>query len=291
MRKSNILAIIQARMGSSRLPGKVLLDISGEPMLVRVAERARRSKTLDGIIIATTVDPSDNPIASLCAQRGYPFYRGSTFDVLDRYYQTARKYEADVIVRITGDCPVIDPHVIDTTVYAIFGKTSHKLESDLSQEIPELLWDFTANRLPPPWRRTYPIGLDTEVCTFRALERTWREADQPHQREHVMPYIYDPARSVHFSSLNTLLPPADLPPDIFRVLQVDHEPDLGALRWTVDTAEDLDLIRQIYTHFDGRDGFSWLDVLALVQQNPELARINASVLHKSVHDVDSRNHS
>ena len=265
-----IVAIIQSRMGSSRLPGKVLLDIAGQPMLARVVERTRQARKVDEVVVATTTDPSDDAVVALCQRRGYPYYRGSLYDVLDRYYQTAKTFGAEVIVRITADCPLIDPGVIDRTV----------------QEFLLAGVDFTANRLPPPWRRTYPIGLDTEVCTFAALERAWREADLPHHREHVMPYLYEPATS------NQQLPGGSLS-STFRVLVVNHDVDgdrksLGHLRWTVDTAEDLNLIRQIYAHFPGRDDFTWLDVLELVQHNPELGQINADVQHKTLRDVDER---
>jgi spore coat polysaccharide biosynthesis protein SpsF len=181
------------------------------------------------------------------------------YDVLDRYYQAARRYQADVIVRITADCPVIDPDVIDETVRALFG----------GQGGGAPVYDFSANRLPPPWKRTYPIGLDTEVCTFTALETAWKEAVQPHQREHVMPFFYEQ-------------------PERFRIRLVNYASDLGHLRWTVDTAEDLALVRRIYDHFGGRDDFSWLDVLELVQSQPDLGQINAAVQHKDYRQTDHR---
>jgi spore coat polysaccharide biosynthesis protein SpsF len=255
----NTIAIIQARRAASRLPDKVLLDIAGDPMLVRVVERTRRAKTLDGVVVATTTDPSDAAIEALCLQRGYAVTRGSMHDVLDRYYQAAQMYAADVVVRITADCPVIDPDVIDETVRTLFG----------DQDGGAPVYDFSANRLPPPWKRTYPIGLDTEVVTFAALETAWKEAVQPHQREHVMPFFYEQ-------------------PERFRTRLVDCSRDLGALRWTVDTAEDLALIRSIYAHFGGRDDFSWLDVLALVESQPDLGQINAAVQHKDYRQTDHR---
>lgn len=260
------VAIIQARMASSRLPDKVLLDIGGEPMLARVYQRTQRARWVDQVVVATTTDPGDDPITELCAARTYPYVRGSTTDVLDRYYQAARKFDADVIVRITADCPLIDPEVIDVTVAALYGRKSADLDR-MSDDRP--LRDFAANRLPPPWKRTYPIGLDTEVCTFEALEKAWEEADQPHQREHVMPYLYEEEGR-------------------FRVVVVNHEPDLGSLRWTVDTAEDLELVRQLFTRFGNRDDFSWQDVLALFEAEPDLAAINAEVPHKDVFEVDDR---
>jgi spore coat polysaccharide biosynthesis protein SpsF len=256
-------------MNSTRLPGKVLLDIAGQPMLSRVVERARRAKTLDQVVVATTVDPSDDPVETLCKRCDYPCYRGSASDVLDRYYQTARQFKADVIVRLTADCPLIDPQVIDATVSAFYGLDPQAdwVFENLGSKPPR--YDFAANRLPPPWTRTYPIGLDTEVCSFQALERAWQEATELHQREHVMPYLYEQTGR-------------------FRVCVIHHDPDYGALRFTVDTAEDLQLVREIYKQFGGREDFSWMEVVALIARQPELAAINASVAHKTVHDVDVR---
>ena len=260
-----IVAIIQARMSSSRLPGKVLLDIAGRPMLVHVAERTRLAKTINQVVVATTEDRSDDPIESLCQERGYPYYRGSLYDVLDRYYQAARIFNADVIVRITADCPLIDPDVVDKTVNGFLGA-----RADESGTIQPLPYDFAANRLPPPWGRTYPIGLDTEVCTFSALELAWREAQQPYQREHVMPLFYDQ-------------------PQRFRILHVNHAVDYGTLRWTVDTPEDLELVRHIFARFPDREDFSWLEVLRLFENEPELARINAQISAKDYRQADKRN--
>jgi len=251
--KPRCVAIIQGRMAASRLPGKVLLDISGKPMLVRVLERTRRAETVGEVLVATTTDPSDDPVVDFCQAHGYICFRGSQYDVLDRYYQAARSMQAEVVVRITADCPVIDPQLIDRTVTEFFQANA----------------DLAADRLPPPWHRTYPIGLDVEVCTFQALERAWKETSKPHHREHVMPYLYEEEGR-------------------FRTLQVDHEPDYGSLRWTVDTPEDLELVRQIYARFPGRDNFTWQEVLALFEREPELAQINAQVQHKSLTDVDER---
>jgi spore coat polysaccharide biosynthesis protein SpsF len=248
-----IVVIIQARMSSSRLPGKVLKDIAGKPMLVRVAERASRADLVDLVGIATTGNKSDDAIVELCHQQGYPVWRGSEFDVLDRFYQAAKSFQADVIVRLTADCPVIDPAVIDKTIQAF-------LDAGV---------DFAATRLPPPWKRTYPIGLDVEVCSLAGLERAWNEADQPYQREHVMPYFYDQEGR-------------------FRILILNNDKDYGSMRWTVDTQEDLVLIRHIFERFPGRDDFSWQEILDLFQREPELADVNAHVRHKVGKEVDHR---
>ncbi len=151
--KPRVVAIIQGRMTSSRLPGKILADIAGQPMLQRVFIRTSRSASVSQTIFATTTDPSDDPVAEYCDFSGIPFTRGSLYDVLDRYYQAAKGAKADVVVRITADCPVIDPALIDDVVNTL-------LEGE---------YDFVCNRLPPPWHRTYPIGLDIEACTFKVL--------------------------------------------------------------------------------------------------------------------------
>jgi len=262
------IAIIQARLGSSRLPGKVLLDIAGQPMLSRVVARLRRSALLDGLVVATTVDASDDLLVEFCRERGYDCLRGSQFDVLGRYYQAAKELHAGRVVRITADCPVIDPLLVDQAVQEF-------VRSDV---------DFAANRLPPPFGRTFPIGLDIEICSFKALERAWQEADQPYQREHVMPYLYEDAS---LEKISPTLSRATTGRN-FKVLLLNHVPDYGTLRWTVDTPADLEFMQQVYAHFDGRDDFSWLDVLKLVQEHPEIASINAEEKHKTLHDFDER---
>ena len=238
-------------MASTRLSGKVLADIEGEPMLVREVERVLRATTVDELVVATSTDGQDEQIAILCLERGYACYRGSLLDVLDRVYQAARVHQAQIVVRLTGDCPLIDPDLIDQTVAAF-----------LEAEPPV---DFAANRLPDD--KTFPVGTDTEVCTFSALERAWREADEPHHREHVMPYLYEE-------------------PGRFRTLLVQSDQDYSQYRWTVDTQEDLELVRQIYAHFAGRDDFTWLEVLELYAREPSLASVNAEVQHRSQFDLD-----
>lgn len=246
------VAIIQARMSSSRLPGKVLADLGGQPALAWMTRRAARATRIDDVVVATTTDASDDPVAAWCAAENVPVYRGSMHDVLDRYLGAAREFDAGIIVRLTGDCPFIDPQMLDDNL-----KTFHDHRPPL---------DFAANRLPGD--RTVPIGLDTEICTRAALERAGREATGPHQREHAMPYFYEN-------------------PDKFNILHIRHTPDYGHLRWTLDTPEDLTLLRAIVAHFTD-DGFSWLDVLKLVEGHPELNEINAGVRHKDYREVDDR---
>ena len=258
-------------MSSSRLPGKILADIAGQPMLQRVFMRTSRAATVTETIFATTTDASDDPVAEYCDFSGIPFTRGSQFDVLDRYYQTAKGAKADVVVRITADCPVIDPLLIDEVVRTLL-------------ETGDWRFDFAANRLPPPYHRTYPIGLDTEVCTFAALERAWKEAKEPQHREHVMPYLYEGVRLITENrSLQTGTSPRG-----FRIALLNHTTDFGDYRWTVDTPEDLEFMRQVYSRFDGRDDFSWKDVLDLVHNEPRLMEINVGVKHKTLKDIDER---
>lgn len=251
--KPRTVALLQARMSSSRLPGKVLKDIHGKPMIEWVVKRTAAAKLVDFVGVATTVDSSDDSIEAWCRESHIACYRGSMFDVLDRYYQSAKLYAADVVVRVTADCPVIDTNLVDETIQAFFDTNA----------------DFAANRLPPPWGRTYPIGLDTEVCTFAALECAWTEAKAAHEREHVMPYLYDV-------------------PGRFIVHQLNTTPDYGTLRWTVDTAQDLDFIRAVFDLLPDRENFSWKDVLSVTQAHPELNAINAEINHKVFDDIDAR---
>ncbi|MBV6391080.1 MAG: 3-deoxy-manno-octulosonate cytidylyltransferase [Anaerolineales bacterium] len=266
--KPNVVAIIQGRMSSSRLPGKILADIAGQPMLQRVFVRTSRSASVSQTLFATTTDASDDPVAEYCDFSGIPFTRGSLYDVLDRYYQAAKSAKADVVVRITADCPVIDPELIDNCVNVL-------LEDE---------YDFVCNRLPPPYHRTYPIGLDVEACTFKALEQAWKKAKEPQHREHVMPYFYE---GVELTTVNRQLQTGTSPRG-YNIALLHHATDFGDYRWTVDTLEDLEFMRQVYDRFNGRDDFSWKEVLDLIHDNPELTKINAGVQHKTLKDVDKR---
>jgi spore coat polysaccharide biosynthesis protein SpsF len=266
--KPRVVAIIQGRMGSSRLPGKILADIAGQPMLQRVFIRTSRAASVTETIFATTTDSSDDPVAEYCGFSGIPFMRGNLYDVLDRYYQAAKEFKADVVVRITADCPVIDPALIDDVVNTLIDGE----------------YDFVCNRLPPPWHRTYPIGLDTEACTFKVLAKAWKEAKEPQHREHAMPYFYEGVELTRQSrTLETGISPRG-----FNVALLHHTTDFGDYRWTVDTPEDLEFMRQVYSRFDGRDDFSWKEVLDLVHNEPELMQINAGVKHKTLKDIDKR---
>ena len=237
-----VVAIVQARMGSTRLPGKVLMDLGGATVLSRVVQRLRRCSQLEEIVVATTDQVADQVIVANCAQLGVACFRGSETDVLDRYHSAAEAFSADVILRITSDCPLIDPEVVDNVARALIEQRA----------------DVACNILP----RTYPRGLDTEVFTKEALKKAWRGSNQPHQREHVTTLFYER-------------------PEMFHLASVREGQDFSHYRWTLDTPDDLRLIREIYSHFD-HDHFGWRDVIALMERLPALPAINAHMVQKSV---------
>jgi spore coat polysaccharide biosynthesis protein SpsF len=216
-------AIVQARMGSTRLPGKALADIEGVPMLARVIERVRRAQTIDRVIVATTTQAADDAIVGAAETLGVDVYRGDEADVLDRYYQAAIAHRFEIIVRITSDCPLIDAGLADEVVRPLLGPGSPV--------------DYSANTV----RRTYPRGLDVQAAPLRTIERAWREARTSHEREHVFPYVYE-----H--------------PELFRFFSVSDSVDRSDRRWTVDTADDLAFVRKVYRALGAAD-FTWRDVL------------------------------
>lgn len=238
----NVVAIIQARTDSTRLPGKVLKEICGRPVILRMLERVRRCKLLKGVVLATSVEPADDALATLVRESGTPVFRGSASDVLDRCWQAARSAQAEVVVRLTGDCPLHDPGLIDEAVGAFLARRDE--------------WDYLSNTLKP----TYPDGLDVEVFSFEALERAAREAKTPFEREHVTPYI-------HGLWEGTRSP--------FRVGHHTGQADFSHLRWTVDEPEDLDLVRRIFAALlPEKPEFTWLDVVALQTRDPTLLGLN-----------------
>jgi spore coat polysaccharide biosynthesis protein SpsF len=235
-----IAAIIQARLGSTRLPGKVLADIQGKTLLEHVIQRVSASKLIEDIIIATTINEKDKAIIDFAHTRGIKCYAGSEDDVLDRFYRAAKKFNVNTIVRITPDDPFKDPEVIDKLI---------KRYLDKKDDI-----DYVSNTIKP----TYPEGLDAEVFSFRALEKAWREAKKPSEREHVTPYIWK-----H--------------PEFFRLVNVENDKDLSGLRWTLDTEADLQFAREVYARLYHGQVFLMKDILALLEAEPELARINAGM--------------
>lgn len=229
------VAIVQARMGSSRLPGKSLMILNGQPVLHRVLHRLGNCRFLDRIIVATTLLGEDDQIEAL-AGNDFAVYRGSTGDVLDRYYQAAVITKADVIVRITADCPLIDPGLVDQAI-------STRLRHDA---------DFCSNTL----LRTFPKGLDVEVMTRPVLEHLWRTAHEARYREHVTLAIYED-------------------PGKYRTAVLRADADYSRLRWTLDTPADFEMLQSVFRHLAGREDFGWREVLALVHQHPEIARLNS----------------
>lgn len=233
------LALIQARMGSSRFPGKVLEDLAGRPMLWHVVNRVRMARSLGKVVVATTDAAADDAIAQFCEREGISCFRGSEADVLDRFYRAAKANAADVVVRVTADCPLIDPSVIDKVV-ARFDRGD---------------CDYASNIV----RYTYPDGLDTEVFSFPALEQAWREAAKPSEREHVTPYLR--TEKFRIASVESEIP---VSPDRYR--------------WTVDHPQDLEFVRKVYAAFSGNGNFGFREVFDLLKERPDLATIQAETI-------------
>lgn len=233
------VAILQARVSSSRLPGKVMLPLLGKPMIARQLERIRRATRIHELVLATSSDPGDDAIAELCEREGLPCFRGSLDDVLDRIYRAAAAHSADVAVRLTGDCPLSDPGVIDATI-------DFYSRGD---------FDYASNAIEP----TFPDGLDVEVVRFAALEQAWRDARSAAEREHVTLFLYrNPGR--------------------FRVGCLRNATDLSALRWTVDQPQDFEFVRLVYESlYPGKPEFRMDDVLAFLATHPEAAALNRGI--------------
>jgi spore coat polysaccharide biosynthesis protein SpsF len=239
-----VVSIIQARTGSTRLPGKVLMNLAGEPMLLRVVNRTRRAQSVDEAVVATTDRQEDRPIVDLCTKHGWPYFCGSEENVLDRYFKTAQEYRADVVVRVTSDCPIIDPELIDLHIERMLRGW---------QDV-----DFVTNMLP----QSFPLGLAVEVMPFDILRRLHRLSNTDTLREHVTTLIYEK-------------------PHLFAIDHILNDVDLSHMRWTVDTQEDLQFVRCLYDYF-GHDRFSWRDVLSLLEGHPEWLEINRHVSQKAI---------
>ena len=236
--------ISQARMTSTRLPGKVLKKIAGKSLLEYQIERLSRSRIADEIVIATTTNETDLPIVELCERLNVCYHRGSEADVLSRYYDAAIKFKADIVVRVTSDCPVIDPMVIDSVI-------SYFLE-----KYPDV--DYISNTQ----ERSFPRGMDTEVFSIQALTEAFNEAITKPDREHVTPYI-------RYHS------------DRFKLEGLAYHENQGSHRWTVDTEEDLSFVSKIIDAlYPEKVDFTLEDILNLLEKNPEWAKINAHVEQK-----------
>ena len=247
MNGKSVVCILQARMGSTRLPGKTLMDLSGKPLIHQVLDRLLQCKTLDKIVVATTVHERDDVIEEAVTGYGDRVFvsRGSEEDVLDRYYQAAVKHGADIVVRATGDNPMTDPDVIDGIVETLLSDDS---------------LDYVSNSIDG---KTFPVGLDVEAFRFDALERCFKEGDEPMDREHVTVYI---KRN----------------PESFKVKSYKNDVDLSHLRWTVDEENDYLLAKEIYDRLVSRNPrFRMKDVLELLEKEPALKEINQHVEQKN----------
>lgn len=231
-----VVAIIQARMGSSRLPKKTMAEICGKPLIQRILDRLEYCNTINELIIATTTDVADKVILEYAKQNGFLAFAGSVDDVLDRFYQSAKEINADIIVRITADDPFKDPKVIDMIV---------------NQLLSNPILDYVSNTIEP----TFPEGIDVEVFTFQSLEIAWQESNLPSEREHVTPFIWNR-------------------PNRFNLLNVRNNEDLSHLRWTIDYEDDLRFAREIYLRLGSDQIFFMQDILALLREEPELLDIN-----------------
>ena len=233
------VAVIQARMGSTRFPGKTLADVCGRPMLSRVVERVRKAKLIDKTVVATTARTCDDAIASACGEMDVACYRGNAEDVLDRFYCAAKAHSADAVVRVTADCPLIDPEVIDKVV----------------ERFQEGDCDYVSNTL----RYSYPDGLDTEVFSFRVLEEAWQQATQVSEREHVTPYL----RKAKFRTAN---------------VECESTVPLQRQRWTVDYPSDLEFVQKVYSEFAGNGSFGFRDVVQLLERKPAIAAVRGKII-------------
>lgn len=236
------VAIIQARMGSSRLPNKVMMSVLGKPLLGWMLDRLALSQKIDDIIIATTTESHDDQIANFANRVGCRIFRGSENDVLDRYYQAACMVMPDAIARLTADCPLIDPMVVDRVV------TEYSIGR----------WDFVSNTEPLP--SSWPDGMDVSVFKFDALVRAWKQAQKPSEREHV---------TFHFWNN----------PQIFRCKRIEHETDISRYRLTLDYPEDFKVIEAIIQHFGGEDlsaiiRVSMTDIITYLDNNRDIFKLN-----------------
>lgn len=239
-----VVCIIQARMGSTRLPGKIMLDLCGKTVLGHIIERVKKVENIDEIVVATTTKEDDILIVEETLKYGVKVFRGSEEDVLSRYYYAAKENEADVVVRITSDCPLIDPEVTQKTIdYYLRNKDN---------------FDYVSNTL----ERTFPRGLDTEVFSFKQLEVAYSKAKEKYQREHVTPFIYENSNNIFYYK---------------------NDIDYSKYRWTLDTKEDFELISKIYEElYKEQHDFYFKDIIELFRIKPELFNINSHIEQKKL---------
>jgi glutamate-1-semialdehyde 2,1-aminomutase/spore coat polysaccharide biosynthesis protein SpsF len=240
--KVRVVAIVQARMGSSRLPGKVMADVSGKPLIDRLLARLWRAKRLDAIWLATSTEAANDVLAAHVTEKGVPVFRGSEDDVLGRFAATAQEAEADIVVRLTGDCPFVDPDLVDAVVDLLASTDA----------------DWAGNVI----HRRWPDGLDVEAMTRSALDRAEREAKHEYCRMHVTPYLHGEV-------------PAGVEHGSFKCVHLNADADFSHLRWTVDEPEDLEFVRRVTGKMP--DNFGWLDLVALTTRDPVLLRINRHI--------------
>lgn len=245
---NNVVAIVQARFGSTRLRGKIFKNLCDQPMLKHVVDRLDYSKYINKVVVATTTETDDDQVEAYCKLNNIPCYRGSSNDVLARYFEAAKIFRANTVIRITSDCPLIDPEIVDKMI-----ETFNKLN--------ELKYfDYLSNTI----HRTFPHGLDVEIFSFGALKKTFYHASKEYEREHVTPYIYEHSKQ-------------------FRIKNFPNQKDYSFHRWTVDTEEDFKLVDEIYKAlYKPKKIFLFNDILKLFEQRPDLITLNQNIKQKKL---------
>lgn len=249
-KKGKLVAVVQSRMGSTRLPGKVMKEICGKPMLLLMLERLSQAKLIDEIVVATTTNSNDDVIFELAKKNGYNVFRGSEFDCLDRHYRVAIEYNAAYIAKITPDCPLIDPQIVDKVLDYFLKNVNN--------------YDYVSNAHPPSW----PDGLDLEVFHVATLEKAYREATESSHREHTTTYIWSNPQKFRIGNV--------VNPD-GRNLFMSH-------RWTVDFPEDFEFVKKIYEDLYNNKIFLMEEILLLLEKRPDISKINSHLaMHNAVH--------
>lgn len=251
-------AIIQARMGSTRLPGKIMYNVCGESLLSLMIKRIKNATKLDKIIIATTINEKDNEIVNFCKLNGIDFFRGSENDVLSRYYETSKKFPSDIIIRLTSDTPLLDPKTIDRVV----------------EQYEKNNYDYVSNQFPFP--RTYPDGTNVEVFSFNLLKEMYEKAKNPSDREHVTTFV-------------------SMQPELFKIFRVDYPQDISKYRFNLDYDADYQLIKKVYEEFYFKNPhFTLEDIISWLEKNPDILKLNSDIkpyenMIKSFNDDSKQN--